>query len=64
MWAFEVIPRLGLNYAVKKGSICPRMLNWECSVSPTYNNLKNVLFCRENVSFIFHLLLYTCNINW
>lgn len=57
MWAFEVIPRLGLKFAREKGSFYPRILNWECSVAPSYKDLEKAVFDGENVSLIF-LLLY------
>lgn len=53
MWAFEVIPSLGLKFAVKRGSMHPRILNWECDIIDSYNNLKKAVFDRENVSFLY-----------
>ncbi|KAF3445278.1 hypothetical protein FNV43_RR14973 [Rhamnella rubrinervis] len=56
VWAFEVIPRLALKYAVKKGSFYPRILNWECTGAPQYNNLKDLfVFGRKNLVVHCHL---------
>ena len=51
IWAYEVIPLLGMKYASRIGRSFPRILNWTGIATPKYIEIQS-LFVESNVSDI------------
>ena len=57
IWAYEVIPLLGMKYASRIGRSFPRILNWTSIATPKYTEIQS-LFVESNVSNIL-IFVYT-----
>ena len=51
IWAYEVIPLLGMKYASRIGKIFPIILNWTRTATPKHTEIQS-LFVESNVSDI------------
>ena len=51
IWAYEVIPLLGMKYASRIGKIFPIILNWTGTATPKHTEIQS-LFVESNVSDI------------
>ncbi|KAK3205466.1 hypothetical protein Dsin_019512 [Dipteronia sinensis] len=49
VWAIEAIPKwVTLGYAVRVNNVTPRILNWQCTETPTFVEIQKTIFKFKN----------------
>ncbi|KAK3225699.1 hypothetical protein Dsin_005561 [Dipteronia sinensis] len=50
VWAIEAIPKwVTLGYAVRVNNVAPRILNWQCTGTPSYADIQKTIFKFKNI---------------
>ncbi|KAK0607266.1 hypothetical protein LWI29_012338 [Acer saccharum] len=51
VWAVEAIPKwVTLGYAIRVNNVAPRILNWQCTGTPSYADILKTLFKFKNIT--------------
>ncbi|KAK0590188.1 hypothetical protein LWI29_023734 [Acer saccharum] len=51
VWAVEAIPKwVTLGYAIRVNNVTPRILNWQCTGTPSYVDIQKTIFKFKNIT--------------